>query len=289
MAERASPQTLAAVRIGDTVIQRCRWGTMMFGRNDAVIGRSLALYGEFAEDAHQVLRHFVRPGDVAVDVGANIGTVALFLSAAVGAGGVVHAFEPVAETFHALCGNMALNARQNVKCVQAVIGRAEGDIDPPRLDFGTPANFGAVSLLGRGRGDVAVHALDGLDLPACQLLKIDVEGMEIDVLEGASGLLRRCRPVVYAENKPGPASARVIGFLAARGYGLYWHFARFFRPDNFRGRTRNVFGDLGDINMLCLPPGHPARPDLPPVDGPESDCRAAYGAWIARRHSRPAP
>src|SRR5271166_6105200 len=74
--------------------RQCRHGVMAFLRSDSTIGRSLDLYGEFAESENQLLMPLLRPGDACIDVGANVGTVALALAWRVGAAGHVYAFEP---------------------------------------------------------------------------------------------------------------------------------------------------------------------------------------------------
>src|ERR1700759_4504087 len=91
-------------------VKRCRHGGFMFNRNDAYIGRSLDLYGEWCDFEIQLLSRFINPGDTVVDVGANIGTHTVAFANLVGAGGVVPAFEPQRRLFQMLSGNVALNA-----------------------------------------------------------------------------------------------------------------------------------------------------------------------------------
>ena len=66
----------------------------------------------------------------------------------------------------------------------------------PPIDYGKTNNFGGVSLTASGAGQpVPVISLDALHLPACDLLKIDVEGMEAEVIRGADQVLRSFRPL----------------------------------------------------------------------------------------------
>ncbi|MCH8236979.1 MAG: hypothetical protein IIC06_02275, partial [Proteobacteria bacterium] len=90
------------------------------------------------------------------------------------------------------------------------------------------------------------------------------------------------KPIVYTENKKGERSAVVIEYFLERDYALYWHFAPFFREDNFRKEETNVFGETGDTNMLCLPPGEDTAPNLPRVAGPGADWHADYTAWMEK-------
>src|SRR5271165_2730364 len=63
-------------------VRKCRHGTMMYNVNDSFIGRSLDLYGEWCDDEVAVLGQILSPGDVVVDVGANIGTHTVFFAKA---------------------------------------------------------------------------------------------------------------------------------------------------------------------------------------------------------------
>ena len=94
--------------------------------------------------------------------------------------------------------------------------------------------------------------LDGLGLPRCRLIKIDVEGIcELDVLRGrAHALIQAARPMVYLENNDAAKSPALISWLLARDYHLFWHVSPFFSPRNFFGNAVNVFGNVADLNMI---------------------------------------
>jgi hypothetical protein len=124
------------------------------------------------------------------------------------------------------------------------------------MDFetGAAANYGGLALRAAGEGeDVPVLRLDDFSFPALELLKIDVEGMEIEVIDGAAATLARHRPIIYTENDRPDRSAALITRLTGMNYELYWHIAPLFRADNFRGAATNIFAGLVAINMLCLP------------------------------------
>ena len=90
-------------------IKTCRRGTFMYTVNDAFIGRSLDLYGEWCDDEVHILGQILPQGAVAVDVGANIGTHPVGFARSVGPRGLVIALEPQRLVFQTLCGNVALN------------------------------------------------------------------------------------------------------------------------------------------------------------------------------------
>jgi FkbM family methyltransferase len=167
-------------------LRQCRYGMMLCNRHDAYIGRSLEHYGEFSEGEAGLFRQLLKPGHVALEVGANIGAHTLLLAQLVGPTGTVLAFEPQRIVFRTLYANMALFSITNVRCVHAALGKASGQITVPCLDHCQDNNFGGVNLSRHAVGEsVPVMTIDGLDVQKCDLLKVDVEGMEQEVLEGA--------------------------------------------------------------------------------------------------------
>jgi FkbM family methyltransferase len=149
----------------------------------------------------------LRPGDVAVDVGANIGLYTLLFSALVGPQGRVHTFEPAPENARRLRVNLLLNDVGNVELREAAVFSRSGPVTLNLFE----QRLGAWHSLGRPElpdpfapgktiapsDSLEVQALTlddyaaaaGLDRIA--LLKIDVEGAEPDVIAGATGLLGR--------------------------------------------------------------------------------------------------
>lgn len=260
----------------------CRHGLMLYLASDTIIGQALELYGEFAESENELMMEIIKPGDVAIDVGANIGTVTLPLARRVGSSGLVVSFEPQRAIFQHLCANVALNGLSHVDARRFAVGAKAGSIRVPLMSAATSINFGAVSLLGNAEGEaVPMTAIDDLNLPRCALIKIDVEGMEADVLQGAAQTIARTRPAIYFEAKRTAATSACLAWLIKRDYRLHWHFAAFFRKENFRGVANNVFGEVGDINAIALPAQSPLRFELPHVASAEEDWRIACQKWLA--------
>jgi hypothetical protein len=129
------------------------------------------------------------------------------------------------------------------------------------LDYGGPNNFGGVSLGGAQGEAVPVATLDQIGLPKARLIKIDVEGMELDVLLGAKATLARDRPILYVENDRLEKSEALVAHLLADGYRMWWHVPPLFNPGNFRGNAQNVFGGIRSFNMLCVPRDMPTQLD----------------------------
>jgi hypothetical protein len=97
--------------------------------------------------------------------------------------------------------------------------------------------------------------LDGVfaNLARLRLLKVDVEGMELDVLEGSRELILRTRPILYVENDRPARSEALVASLRALSYDLYWHTPRLFNPANYFGNRENVFGGTLSTNILGVP------------------------------------
>jgi FkbM family methyltransferase len=235
------------------MLRRCRHGTMMYLRHDFYIGRSLDQYGEYSEGEVALFRDWLRPGDVALDLGANIGALTVPMAQIVGPTGTVYALEPQRYVFQILCGNVALNELRNVQTLQWAAGHSTGTTRVAPLDYGAQNNFGAVSLGGDRGEEVAVIAIDDLNLRQLRLLKIDVEGMELNAIMGASATLERCRPIVLIENDRRDKSTALINQLFQSGYRLWWHITPLYSRTNFFGNPQNLFGATSSLNVLGLP------------------------------------
>lgn len=124
----------------------------------------------------------------------------------------------------------------------------------PPVDYDKQGNFGGLSLKTKGPGEtVPLITVDSLALENCHLIKIDVQGMEREVVLGTQQTVARCRPMLYVENDLRNKSEALIGLLFEMGFRLYWHIPRLFNPKNFFGETRNIFDTTVNVNMLCVP------------------------------------
>jgi FkbM family methyltransferase len=260
-----------AVWLGPYRLRPTRYGLMCYNPRDIYVGRALDLYGEFSAAEARLLQALVAPGAVAVDAGAHVGAHTLALADAVAPGGAVLAFEPQRLLFQMLCANLALNGISHVHAEQAALGAEAGYAVVPLLDPAVACNFAGLSLEGRTQGErIRRMPLDDYRLDRCDLIKIDVEGMESQVLAGARATIGRLRPLLYVENDRRERSAALIQQLIDLGYRLYWHLPPLFAPDNFAGNPVNVFADIVSVNLLGLPKESQASPPaLRPVWGPE--------------------
>jgi hypothetical protein len=115
-------------------------------------------------------------------------------------------------------------------------------------------NFGGLGVGGEQGMEVNMLPLDALGLNQCRLIKIDVEGMEKEVIAGACDLINRCRPLIYAENNHLEKAQGLIDIIKGLGYSVYEHMAAGWNPGNFRGTTHNlIHGTYHESNILCVP------------------------------------
>lgn len=250
----------------------CRHGEMIFNRHDRYIGRSLEVYGEFSEAEVRLLGGALRPGALVIEAGANIGSHTLPLSRAVGEEGAVIAFEPQRLVFHLLCANLALNSIANVYAYQKAVGATSGTILVPQLDPTADCNFGGLPLGQWEEGEpVPLVRLDDMRLPRLDLLKADVEGMEAEVLAGATRTIAAHRPLVYLECDRQEKSEELCAQVRQLGYRLWRHTPPLFSADNFAGHPEDIFGGLVSINLLGVPSESGWRPGPDPCVR-EADC-----------------
>ena len=239
---------------GFNEIAMCRSGPLLFNRNDQYIGASLRKYGEFSPGEVELFRQIVLPASTVIEVGANIGAHTVEFSRLVGPKGLVVAFEPQRIVFQTLCANLALNSCANVNALQMAVGAVPGEIMVPLLAPDRPANFGGVSLHGSSTGErIPLRTIDELSLPACHLLKLDIEGMEVEALRGSSKFVSIHRPIMYVENDRRERSDELISLLRSWNYKLYWHKPPLYSPTNYAGDQENIFGNIVSVNILCLP------------------------------------
>jgi FkbM family methyltransferase len=237
-------------------IVSARHGYFLANRYDEYIGLGLIRYGEYAELEWIVLDQLIQPGHTVVEVGANIGSHTVSIAKKAGPTGRVIAVEPQRIIHQYLSANISLNMLSNVECHWAGCGSEPGEMVVPQLNYFAhePQNFGGLSLATQGAGErVPVLRLDDImkGRPA-DLIKIDVEGMETDVLRGATDLIMNSRPVIYAENDRVEKSDELLTFLWSLNYRTYWHVPKLFNPNNFFGDTENIFANTGSFNLLCV-------------------------------------
>jgi FkbM family methyltransferase len=165
----------------------------------------------------QMLDHLA-PGSVFYDVGANYGFFSLLGSRLVGDSGMVIAFEPLEENREKLADHLTINGRSNCRVLPLALSDECGTVELV-LDHGTGrAGISFIERQGAVTRTVNSATLDSLtNLPAPDLVKIDVEGAEAYVLRGMRRVLQEHRPIVVVEIH-GEQEGPVREFLAEVEY-----------------------------------------------------------------------
>ena len=223
------------MQFGNLSLKRCRHGWMLF--YGPIIGKCFELYGEYSEPEVSMMRQFLRPRDVAIDIGANIGSLTLPMASMAGH---VYAIESHPHNFNVLCANLALNGIQNVKPINAFV------------TFQDSVN--ASPLFVSEVWPTPPLAVDALPLESCRLIKIDTDGNELDVLHSAEMSIERFRPILYFENDVRERSWALLEFATRTlGYRLYFHTARAYDPqNNFLGNTENPWAPNFVVSAMML-------------------------------------
>jgi FkbM family methyltransferase len=285
--------------LSDYEIERfsTRYGTMVAFARDTVIARSLRTYGEWAENEINIITGSIVNGDGIVDIGANIGTHSVAFAKRF-PDSPIFAIEPQPLPCAMLLANAFANDCRGIR-VFNVGCSAKTEVVNVRFDYDAlDGNAGAFSIgrfqveAGSGGFPILLVPLDRLDIAtSIRLIKIDVEGMESDVLAGAVQTLERHRPVVFFELLELTALNRSRAVLLDLSYHLYWLETQPFNADNYNGFPENIW-DRCEVGILAVPAERRLQPDLPRV-GDSTPIPAALrnGNPVARvpRARKPGP
>lgn len=162
----------------------------------------------------------VGPKSVVCDIGANIGNHSVYFSQVMGAAKVL-AFEPMPHCFSTLCSNILLNhIEDRVFAYDCLIGAETGFGEMLRFN---PRNLGTTAYAAKVGGKVPLFALDDAlepsDVAGLDIIKIDVEGMQMDVLMGAEAILTKRKPALWVGVAAREGSADAVSvYLEQFGY-----------------------------------------------------------------------
>lgn len=203
-------------RIRRNILLNCDHGTMIvnrFDRNQHGVGQGQWLldHGNTAtveaKTTHDCVNSVESP--VIFDVGANIGTYATLVARALPRS-KIYCFEPQRLVFQMLCGNIAINNYDNCYIYNMGLGRENARILLEEPDYNTQENYGSFSLVTdeiktkSGRKSILdIMSLDSFmqynQIDRLDFIKIDVEGMELDILLGAQQTLDKYKPTLLVE------------------------------------------------------------------------------------------
>ncbi len=197
------------------------------------LGYPLLKNGVYELGMVQVIKNYLKPGDIFVDLGTNEGYFTVIASQIVGKNGKVIAIEPQSRLQPIIKKNLNLNNCDNVTVLQTII------LDVPKMAsmyISTDMNTGSTSLVKTSRFSLPTEEIQGLTLmevfqkqgiTSCNLLKVDIEGYEYEAILGSRELFTshqvkaialELHPVHLA--KRGLSEKDIIDFLSSCGYSL---------------------------------------------------------------------
>lgn len=161
--------------------------------------------GDYELPVQHALASLVQRGDVCYDIGANLGFFSVLLGRMVGAEGSVYAFEPVPANVSMIERNARLNGLENIRVKRVALTRADGEAElllachvggAVLKSAGTPPDLSGILMVQTASIDSLISRAQ-IEFP--DIVKIDVEGAEMDVLLGMEGLLQEKSPIVVLE------------------------------------------------------------------------------------------
>jgi FkbM family methyltransferase len=207
------------------------------------VARQMMLCGEWEAENTALLQRLLRPGDTFVDVGANLGYFTLLGASLVSPGGQVVALEPVPPTYQLLLDNIALNPGSEITALQVAASSREGTLTLslfPGDSAATASQFMAWRESAQVQVVVPATTLDlclqEMNHNSPALIKIDAEGGEYAILQGAGEVLAGWQPILMLEVLPALAEAagwqpaNLLDLLAQHGYSCFVDEGGHLRP-----------------------------------------------------------
>ena len=242
-----------------------KWGFYLYNQYDRYLGQSLKNYGEYSEGEVDLFKAVLNKESYVVEVGANIGALTVPL-AKICHEGKIFAFEAQKLLFQTLNANMALNSIRNVttncliisdiKEANAFVQLKDQDLnlENKEVSLGSYHLSALQSTKKESAHKSQIISLDNFyGEPKLDFLKIDVEGMESEVLRGAKNLIEKFKPTLYLENDRKEKSKTLLELLFDLEYSCYWHLPPLFNSDNYFSKKENIFPSIVSLNILCLP------------------------------------
>ena len=164
----------------------------------------------------------------------------------------IWAFEPQIEYFGLLRHNT--EGHFNICCFSEALGSFDGVIEISTVPLDKVAAPGEPGL---EKTTAFVKTLDSVCAERFEqriaLIKIDVDGKELDILKGAEGTIDKWRPILFVEYDRPENATDLPAWIHTKKYRIYRVTPRLYNPDNFRKNPINVFGNLESCMLLCVP------------------------------------
>lgn len=175
-------------------------GMLILSDTDQSQTIELMLLGVWEDHILDVILKHVKPNSIAIDAGANIGTITIPLAMAVGKDGIVYSFEMSKVAFDRLNQNIELNMLSNVKTFNSALSDSPNDeIYYDEIDFQINGNHGDIRIKEAGKTKNLTSTIDNYSLNNVSFIKVDCQGYDLKVLKGAKDTIIRNAPTVVFE------------------------------------------------------------------------------------------
>jgi len=223
-------------------------GNFAVYKNDTIVSHAIRLFGEYSHAEIDVMSLYLNEDSVYLDVGTNIGYHALAIHKQNKC--KVLAFEP--HPTHFLVA--AFNCQNSpIQVLNAGLSDEEGTFTIDDFDIEVAGNYGTVASSAKGI-EAQVTTMDSLELAKCDVIKIDVEGLEYKVLMGGLKTIEKFRPVIFYEAIDSTVWPTCHKLLDSMGYQQYWVGCKN-KPvsPTFHKTDDNPFGNGAVANILAVP------------------------------------
>lgn len=237
-------------------VYACRHGNFLLPKLDSYLGKSLIEYGEWVEGLNEVFAVLLKPGGIAIEVGAGFGAHTIPLARLAGSEGQVIAIEQSRRMIDLLHANVALNAMDNVSVVHMRLGATGGSVKVDEPTFTSNGNFGLISHqtdLDKLKHASPVVQMDSQPYERVNLLFIDTPGGVNEVLEGAKRMILLHKPILVLNADNTKDATNVQNTASQLGYTLWEYSCPFYTENNFFKNKINIFGGLRSSIILAMP------------------------------------
>jgi len=227
-----------------------------YWKNDEVIGKNLREYGEYQQKEIDLLVGLLNSVNskqkVVWDIGANIGVHTTAFSKH---STFVCSWEANPQNFKLLRMNTQGKLAPNVKVHNVAISNGKKDtIQIQDFDQSKSSNKGELSIVEKGGVEISARSIDSymMNYPLPSLIKIDVEGHELEVLQGALVMLKTVKPILYFETADKGSYAEHIKFLKDLDYRMWWFACPNFNKNNYNKNDNNIWGRSVICSILAM-------------------------------------
>ncbi len=256
-----------------TYIKNCKHGQFILIHGD-MISEYVNLLGEWCEGEVKLFNSILSIDANVIEVGSNIGMHTIPLAKQLKKG-KVFCLEPQRVVYQILCGNISINNLTNVYAFNKGCSNQNGNIKIQSGSYDKPWNYGAFSLESgfsteedyseeTSYEELELVSIDSLavinELDRVDLLKIDAEGYDENVLDGAKNTIQKHQPFIFIENNSETKFDSIKDKIISFGYTPYWYCSARFKAENHNKAFWSVPGC--DINMICAPKSRPLKTGL---------------------------